>query len=94
MNDYLGRYENFLLCCPLNHSFGFSSLIEMLIYGVHICFPESFFILDIIKEISRCEDNKINSILASPFIVENPYNYYMVVSYQNPAYRIRYRQAK
>lgn len=70
MNDYLGRYENFLLCCPLNHSFGFSSLIEMLIYGVHICFPESFFILDIIKEISRCEDNKINSILASPFIVE------------------------
>ena len=50
MNDYLGRYENFLLCCPLNHSFGFSSLIEMLIYGVHICFPESFFILDIIKE--------------------------------------------
>lgn len=70
MNEYLGKYDRFLLCCPLNHSFGFSSLLEMIAYGVHVYFPDTFSILDIIKSIHSCDKKQINSILASPFIVE------------------------
>lgn len=70
MQRYLREFNRFLLCNPLFHSFGFSSSMELLLHGKHIFFPESYSIIDIIKTINHQSHSAIDSILSSPFVIQ------------------------